>query len=69
MGYDDPYAGLQFQPNGLVDMVGGHTLITLERMGTQLDRKFGQNVNLVNRAYLVNMLTMLLSQSKTCQRN
>jgi hypothetical protein len=45
-------------------LIRGHTLNTLAYRGTYLVRKIGQNANLVNRAYLVNMLTRLLSWSK-----
>ena len=44
--------------------LGGHTLITLAHKGTWLVRKSEQNANLVNRPYLVNMLTRVLSWSK-----
>ena len=42
----------------------GHTLITLALEGTQLVSKSEQNANLVNKPYLVNMLTRVLSWSK-----
>ena len=47
-----------------LERVRGHTLITLAHKGTELVRKFEQNANLVNRLYLLNMLTRVLSWSK-----
>ena len=44
--------------------IRGHTLITLAHKGTWLVSKSEQNDNLVNRPYLVNMLTRVLSWSK-----
>ena len=48
----------------LMDKIRGHTLITLACRGTYLVSKIGQNANIVNKAYLVNMLARLLTWSK-----
>ena len=49
----------------------GHTLITLAHKDTYLAlvSKSEQNANLVNRPYLVNMLTRVLTLVKNRQKN
>ena len=53
--------------HGLIDH-RGHTLITLAHKDTRLVSKSEQNANLVNKLYLVDMLTKVLSWSKIDNR-
>ena len=48
--------------HGLIDH-RGHTLITLAHKDTRLVSKSEQNANLINRLYLVNMLTRVVRSS------